>query len=132
MGADVPDFLPEEIRRSLDLMPLANALAQIHFPDNMDLVHAAHRRLSFDEFLLLQLGVLGARQRFRRQPARSLSADEQVLAPFEAALPFAMTGAQRRTLRDIATDLGTQQPMSRLLQGDVGSGKTAVAAAALW
>ena len=131
-AADVPDFLPEEIRRSLDLMPLADALAQIHFPDNMDLVHAAHRRLSFDEFLLLQLGVLGARQRFQQQPARSLSADEQVLAPFEAALPFAMTGAQRRTLRDIAADLGTTQPMSRLLQGDVGSGKTAVAAAALW
>ena len=131
-AADVPDFLPEEIRRSLDLMPLADALAQIHFPDNMDLVHAAHRRLSFDEFLLLQLGVLGARQRFQQQPARSLRADEQALAPFVAALPFAMTGAQRRTLRDIATDLGTTQPMSRLLQGDVGSGKTAVAAAALW
>jgi ATP-dependent DNA helicase RecG len=131
-SADVPDFLPEAIRRNHDLMPLADTLAQIHFPDNMDLVHAAHRRLSFDEFLLLQLGVLGARQRFQQQPARSLRADEQVLAPFEAALPFALTGAQRRTLRDIATDLGTTRPMSRLLQGDVGSGKTAVAAAALW
>jgi ATP-dependent DNA helicase RecG len=131
-AADVPDFLPEEMRRSLDLMPLADALAQIHFPDNMDLVHAAHRRLSFDEFLLLQLGVLGARQRFQQQSARSLRADEQALAPFVGALPFAMTGAQRRTLRDIATDLGAAQPMSRLLQGDVGSGKTAVAAAALW
>jgi ATP-dependent DNA helicase RecG len=131
-ATDVPDFLPEEIRRSLDLMPLADALAQIHFPDNMDLVHAAQRRLSFDEFLLLQLGILGARQRFQKQPAQSLRADEQVLAQFEAALPFAMTGAQRRTLRDIVADLGTTRPMSRLLQGDVGSGKTAVAAAALW
>ena len=70
-AADVPDFLPDEIRRSLDLMPLADALAQIHFPDNMDLVHAADRRLSFDEFLLLQLGVLGVRERFQQQPARA-------------------------------------------------------------
>jgi ATP-dependent DNA helicase RecG len=130
--AEIPDFLPEEIRSSHNLMPLAEALSQIHFPDNMDLLHAAHRRLSFDEFLLLQLGVLGARLRFRQQPARSLRADETILAPFTAALPFAMTGAQRRSLADIAADLSATQPMSRLLQGDVGSGKTAVAAAALW
>jgi ATP-dependent DNA helicase RecG len=131
-AADVPDFLAEDIRRSLGLMPLADALAQIHFPDNMDLVRDAQHRLSFDEFLLLQLGILGARQRFQKQPAHSLRADAQVLAPFEAALPFALTQAQRRTLRDIMSDLGTTRPMSRLLQGDVGCGKTAVAAAALW
>ena len=131
-AADVPDFLPAEIRRDADLMPLADALAQIHFPDNMTLVQAAHRRLSFDEFLLLQLGVLGARQRFQAQPSRALQAGDPLVAPFLAALPFTMTGAQRRTLHDITTDLAQARPMSRLLQGDVGSGKTAVAAAALW
>jgi len=131
-AADVPDFLPAEIRQSADLMPLADALTQIHFPDNMNLVQAAHRRLSFDEFLLLQLGVLGARQRFQAQPGRALQADDAVVAPFLAALPFTLTNAQRRTLHDIAADLAQARPMSRLLQGDVGSGKTAVAAAALW
>jgi ATP-dependent DNA helicase RecG len=131
-AAEVPDFLPADIRQQADVMPLADALAQIHFPDNMELVHAAHRRLSFDEFFLLQLGVLGARQRFRGQPGRSLHNGDEVAAPFLAALPFAMTGAQRRALGDILADLAQAQPMSRLLQGDVGSGKTAVAAAALW
>jgi ATP-dependent DNA helicase RecG len=131
-AADVPDFLPAEIRRSADLMPLAEALAQIHFPDNMTLVQTAHRRLSFDEFLLLQLGVLGARQRFQTQPGRALRAGDPIVAPFLSALPFTMTGAQRRTLNDITADLTQTRPMSRLLQGDVGSGKTAVAAAALW
>lgn len=131
-AADVPDFLPAEIRRDADLMPLADALAQIHFPDNMTLVQAAHRRLSFDEFLLLQLGVLSARQRFQAQPSRALQADDPLVAPFLAALPFTLTGAQRRTLGDITGDLAQPRPMSRLLQGDVGSGKTAVAAAALW
>jgi ATP-dependent DNA helicase RecG len=131
-AADVPDFLPDAVRQRADLMSLADALAQIHFPDNPELLRAAHRRLSFDELFLLQLGVLAARHSFRDQPGRSLRADEQVLEPFVGRLPFAMTGAQRRVLGDIAADLAAAKPMSRLLQGDVGSGKTAVAAAALW
>ena len=81
---------------------------------------------------MLQLGVLGNRQRFRGQPARPLCAGEEILAPFLASLPFSMTAAQSRALAEITVDLATTQPMSRLLQGDVGSGKTAVAAAALW
>lgn len=128
----VPDILPADIRQQADLLPLAEALKQVHFPDNLSLAEAARRRLSFDEFLLLQLAVLGVRQRFREQPGRKLRADEQILAPFLAALPFTMTAAQRRALAEIAADLAGDRPMSRLLQGDVGSGKTAVAAAALW
>ncbi len=131
-ATSVPDFLPEDVRTSYRLMPLAEALNQIHFPDSMELVHAAHHRLSFDEFLLLQLGVLGARQRFQGEQARALRSDDQVLSPFVSALPFAMTRAQSRCLAEIAADLRAPRPMSRLLQGDVGSGKTAVAAAALW
>ena len=130
--AAIPDFLPEAIRRAADLMPLSDALAQIHFPDNLDQVQVAHRRLSFDEFLLLQLGVLGARQRFQGHPARSLCVETETLAAFLTALPFTMTAAQQRVLGDIGADLRASRPMSRLLQGDVGSGKTAVAAAALW
>ncbi|MCX6031017.1 MAG: ATP-dependent DNA helicase RecG [Chloroflexi bacterium] len=131
-ATQMPDFLPETTRQEAGLMPLADALRQIHFPDNNDLITAAHRRLSFDEFFLLQLGVLAARKRFRGLPARPLAAGDDTLAPFLTALPFGLTGAQSRALADIAADLHQAQPMSRLLQGDVGSGKTAVAAAALW
>ncbi len=131
-AAAVPDFLPEDIRRRADLLSHSEALAQIHFPDSHVSLAAAHRRLSFDEFLVLQLGVLSNRQRYRGIPARVLCADESVLAPFLNSLPFSLTGAQRRALAQIASDLAQAQPMGRLLQGDVGSGKTAVAAAALW
>jgi ATP-dependent DNA helicase RecG len=131
-AAETVDFLPEALRAEAGLMPLADAVAQIHFPDNWDTVRAAHRRLSFDEFLLLQLGVLSQRQRFRGQEAQPLRTDDALLAPFLARLPFTLTGAQRRALTGVTQDLAQARPMSRLLQGDVGSGKTAVAAAALW
>lgn len=131
-GPDLPDFLPEDIRSQFELLTLAEAISQIHFPDNHERLAAAHRRLSFDEFLLLQLGVLAARERFRGAPAKPLDAGEELLAPFIQSLPFPLTGAQQRALREIAADLQSDRPMGRLLQGDVGSGKTAVAAAALW
>ncbi len=131
-AASVPDFLPPALLGAFDLLPLPMALAQIHFPDNMDLARAARRRLSFDEFLLLQLGILGVRRQFQAQPGHPLRSDEAILAPFLATLPFALTGAQRRVLDEIRADLAGSRPMSRLLQGDVGSGKTVVAAAALW
>ncbi len=131
-AVEVPDFLPEAIRQENRLMSLTQALKQVHFPDNRELLAAAHRRLSFDEFFMLQLGVLAARQRFRGVAARPLAADATTQATFLAALPFPLTAAQRRALEQIAGDLRSNQPMSRLLQGDVGSGKTAVAAAALW
>ncbi|MGQ9766432.1 MAG: ATP-dependent DNA helicase RecG [Anaerolineae bacterium] len=131
-AAEIPDVLPEALRREYQLLPLAQALTQIHFPDSREMLAAAHRRLSFDEFFLLQLGFLLARQRFRGTAAVPLPADAASEAAFLAALPFPLTGAQRRALGQITADLRKKQPMSRLLQGDVGSGKTAVAAAALW
>jgi len=131
-GEDLPDFLPPATRERYRLMTLAQAISQIHFPDNHELIAAAHRRLSFDEFLVLQLGVLAARQRFQGAPAKPLQVDDGVLASFVAALPFEMTQAQGRALTEITRDLANDRPMGRLLQGDVGSGKTAVAAAALW
>ena len=129
-GADLPDFLPAATRETFTLMTLAQAISQIHFPDNRELLAAAHRRLSFDEFLVLQLGVLAARQRFQGTPAKPLRASDDLLASFLAVLPFEMTGAQSRALTEISGDLASERPMCRLLQGDVGSGKTAVAAAA--
>jgi ATP-dependent DNA helicase RecG len=131
-AAEVSDFLPERVRQQSHLVTLGEALRQIHFPDSRERLEAAHRRLSFDEFFLLQLGVLGQRKRFRETRARPLKADEDLLAPFLGSLSFSLTGAQQRAIHEIMGDLRGSHPMSRLLQGDVGSGKTAVAAAALW
>jgi ATP-dependent DNA helicase RecG len=131
-GDDLPDFLPAGVRRETELMHLGEALSQIHFPDNQLRLEQAHRRLSFDEFFLLQLGVLGQRKRFREQTARALNTDAALVAAFVGSLPYPLTSAQQRALSEITDDLGRSQPMSRLVQGDVGSGKTVVAAAALW
>jgi ATP-dependent DNA helicase RecG len=131
-GAGLPDFLPQTIREGASLLPLSEALTQIHFPDSKDLLAAAHRRLSFDEFLILQLGVLGTRSQVRDRVARQLRVEDGIVDTFCGSLPFSMTSAQHRALREIVSDLASEHPMARLLQGDVGSGKTAVAAAGLW
>ena len=131
-AAEMRDFLPEGVRQDSHLMTVGEALRQIHFPDSVESLEAAHRRLSFDEFFLLQLGLLGRRKRFHEAQARPLKADDQLLAPFASSLSFSLTSAQRRAIGVIMDDLRGSHPMSRLLQGDVGSGKTIVAAAALW
>jgi ATP-dependent DNA helicase RecG len=127
----MPDHLPHRTRESLELLDLETALAQIHFPDNDESLERARRRLSFDEFLLIQLGVQRQRHIWRSRPGRTLSTDPALLEAFSASLPFALTVAQKRVAEQIAGDLEQSQPMSRLLQGDVGSGKTVVAAAAM-
>ena len=131
-AAEASDFLPEEVRRQAGLMPLAEALAQIHFPDNQERLAAAHRRLSFDEFFLLQLGVLAARQRFRGATARPIRCDDADAGAVRRGAAFRADRGPAPRAGEIAADLAQTAPMSRLLQGDVGSGKTAVAAAALW
>lgn len=127
----VPDYLPPQLCKSLGLIDLETTLTQIHFPDNWGALEQARRRLSFDEFLLIQLGVLQQRQIWRSRPGRALDVNPMLLQAFAASLPFALTAAQKRTTDEIASDLRQSQPMSRLLQGDVGSGKTVVAAAAM-
>ncbi len=127
----VPDYLPQQIRESLGLLDLETTLTQIHFPDDWQFLERERRRLSFDEFLLIQLGVLQQRQVWRSRPGRALDADPALLEVFAVSLPFALTAAQKRAIDEIVGDLRQSQPMSRLLQGDVGSGKTAVATAAM-
>ena len=127
----VPDYLPRQLRESLGLPHLETTLVQIHFPDDWEALERAQRRFSFDEFLLIQLGVLWQRQVWRSRPGRALDVDPALLEAFAASLPFTLTAAQRRTMEEIVSDLRQSQPMSRLLQGDVGSGKTVVAAAAM-
>ena len=129
-----PDPLPEAIRRSQGLVTRAEALSWIHAPSNQEQLQASRRRLVFDEFLLLQLGLAQRRRQLSQRPAPPLAllpGGEGLVQRFLALLPFALTGAQERVLAEIRADLARPQPMARLVQGDVGSGKTVVALASL-
>jgi ATP-dependent DNA helicase RecG len=127
----VTDPLPAAIRARHGLPPLQEALAQVHYPDDARQAVAARRRLAFDELLVLQLAVLRRRaERLAAADAPPLSLPDRALGGFRAALPFRLTAAQERVIADILADLRRTVPMSRLVQGDVGSGKTVVAAVA--
>ena len=129
-----PDPLPESIRRSQGLIGRADALTQIHAPANQEQLQASRRRLVFDEFLLLQLSLAQRRHQLRQRqapPLLLLPGGEGLVERFLAILPFALTQAQERVLAEIRADLARPQPMARLVQGDVGSGKTVVALASL-
>jgi ATP-dependent DNA helicase RecG len=129
-----PDPLPAPLVARLGLPGRAEALVGIHQPADRDALQRWRHRLVFDEFLLLQLALGLRRERLRRRPAPPLTlagAADDLVARFLDLLPFALTGAQQRVLAEIRVDLARPQPMARLVQGDVGSGKTVVALAAL-
>lgn len=128
----VTDFLPPELVKRRNFLPLPEALKQAHFPDSQELKLCARQRLAFDELFLLQIGVLKQKKHWQEDNIASpLPADDKVLNSFIAALPFNLTAAQQKVLAEILKDMEQSRPMSRLLQGEVGSGKTVVAAAAL-
>jgi len=128
----VVDPLPPDLRRDHALPPLQEALRAYHMPAGEEEKGAATHRLAFDELLCVSIGMLRRKRDWQQgAPARPIPHDPDALERFEAELPFALTGAQRRVLRAILGDMARSVPMSRLLQGDVGSGKTVVAAAAL-
>jgi ATP-dependent DNA helicase RecG len=126
----VADALPESIRSSARLMPLGEALLQVHFPDSQDKLKAARERLAFDEIFYLQMGVLRQRRDWQSLDARRFPISDEWLGARSASLPFTLTSAQQKAISDIRADLDSGKPMNRLLQGDVGSGKTVVAALA--
>ena len=127
-----PDPLPQRLQQQEQLVDLATALTQIHAPSNRDSLASARRRLVFDEFLFLQLGLLQRRRQLTSRPAPALHhPNGNLLTAFLELLPFPLTGAQQRVLAEIRAELEREQPMARLVQGDVGSGKTVVAIAAL-
>src|SRR5712691_3432098 len=129
----LPELLPDQIRLQQGLVGRQEAVRNLHFPASMDDAAAAHRRLAFDELLVLQLGVLMRKQAVRVvEKGIRYKRRDGLLAQFVATLPYSLTAAQRRVLDDVTADLYSPRPMNRLLQGDVGSGKTVVAAAALW
>ena len=128
--SQIVDPLPPALRSQAQLIDLAGALRSIHFPRDRAALEQARRRLCFEEFLLIQLGVLRKRHTWQSRRAAPLPPDP-VVERFLASLPFQLTPAQRRALTQIGQDLASSAPMSRLLQGDVGSGKTVVAVAAM-
>lgn len=171
-AAMVPEHLPMSIRSAGKLLPLPEAISQIHYPESEEMLKAARRRLAFDELFLIQLGMQERRSRWQREAPQGnafridlakifvdthpefteelaygddtaqSAHDPAALGttlwstfatdkPFEATLPFRFTEAQQRVICEICSDLAQSRPMCRLLQGDVGAGKTAVAAAAL-
>ncbi|HXL38426.1 MAG TPA: DEAD/DEAH box helicase, partial [Ktedonobacteraceae bacterium] len=171
-AAMIPEFLPTSIRSAARLMPLPEAVSQMHYPENEQALQAARLRLGFDELFLIQLGMQERRSRWQREapqgnafkidfnkilidtsdltaitsaqtahnkdtqqnptlPGNTLWSMLAIEKPFEETLPFRFTEAQRCVIIEIFGDLAQSQPMCRLLQGDVGAGKTAVAAAAL-
>jgi ATP-dependent DNA helicase RecG len=124
------DHLPVEVREGAGLIPLSSAIEQIHFPGDSEILGKATRRLAFDEFFILQLAVLNRRRDWQSEPGNAMPADETVIKGFLSTLPFSLTQAQRRVLGEILADMKAPNPMVRLLQGEVGSGKTIVATAA--
>lgn len=128
----LPDFLPEGVRRSAQLLELSEAIKQAHYPESEPLKDSARKRLAFDELFFIQLGLLQRRRDWQEGgKANPIEPDHKFVEAFLSSLPFALTEAQRRALEEILADLAKVRPMSRLLQGEVGSGKTVVAAAAL-
>ena len=132
------ELLPDSLRRPLRLMPFGEAVRLLHQPPtdvNAEALvahaHPAWRRIKFEELLVQQLSLRKAHAQRRARTAPPLRGTGQLTKALLAALPFSLTGAQRRTEAEIATDLAQPYPMQRLLQGDVGSGKTIVAALAM-
>lgn len=123
---EIPETLDKSVRDKYKLISLDRAIRQIHFPDSDEDVQKARYRLIFEELLTLQLGLLKLKGRNKAETNLKITAD--FTEEFKSLLPFEMTNAQQRAIKDCLSDMAGDYPMSRLLQGDVGSGKTAVAA----
>ena len=128
----IEEFLPPDTMQRATLVDRRTAIGHFHFPDDDADKDRARRRLAFEELLLMQLGVLARRRDWHDQnDGLPMTVDLPILERFRALLPYTLTGAQDRSLSEILNDMERDKPMSRLLQGEVGSGKTVVATAAL-
>ena len=126
----IPEVIPEEIRRRHKLAHVGYSYREIHFPTSEEEFEIAKKRLIFEELFVLTLGLMHLRD--RRENEIGIAFSDIDFKPYLVSLPFQMTGAQRRVTEEIAKDLASEKPMNRIVQGDVGSGKTAVAAAAAY
>lgn len=127
----LPDPLPAELRTRHGLLGIVEATRQVHYPDNAAQLAEARRRLAFEELLAVQLGVVSRKRAWTAHGDAAIVDRRDIAESFIRTLPYRLTGAQRRALDDILGDLTRPSPMGRLLEGDVGSGKTVVALAAM-
>jgi len=131
MDSEPIEVLPEDIIEENNLCSLTEAVSNIHFPQDKEMLDIARKRLAFDELLKLQLGMLMLKGRNKQKTAYVMNGDTNIDKLYQT-IPFELTNAQKRAITEINADLCLDMPMNRLLQGDVGSGKTAVAAAACY
>jgi ATP-dependent DNA helicase RecG len=124
----IEDFLPKEILKTQNLVDLPEAIREIHFPKTSQKLEAAKARLAFDELFLIQLDAQNKKYTWQKNKAKPFKFYQKLIAKFVKTLPFKLTNAQRVAAWEILKDLEKENPMNRLLEGDVGSGKTVVAA----
>ena len=129
-GPSIEDPLPDQLRSSISLPKLPDAIQEIHFPDSGQSLQKAKQRLAFDELFLLQMGVLKQKMQWENRPGQVFDSPDDWINSRVKQLPFQLTKAQIKALSQIREDLRSGHPMNRLLQGDVGSGKTVIAALA--
>jgi ATP-dependent DNA helicase RecG len=127
---NIPDFLPNFILREFSLIPLSQSLSQIHFPKTLREAEEAQRRLAFQDLFLLQLYTQKEKEKIKSKYAAEILIDVPLIKKFTESLPFQLTNSQRLSAWQILQDISKPSPMNRLLEGDVGSGKTVVAAIA--
>ncbi|PIR89680.1 DNA helicase RecG [bacterium (Candidatus Gribaldobacteria) CG07_land_8_20_14_0_80_33_18] len=123
----IPETLPEKIRKENELLGISEAIWQVHFPNSKKLAEKAKERFAFEELFLIELSVLKERLKLKKEKAIPISFNLELTQKFVNSLPFKLTNAQKKCAWQILKDLEKSRPMSRLLEGDVGSGKTVVA-----
>ncbi len=123
----IKDYLPKDTIKSQELISLSQAIKEIHFPANNDSLEKAKRRLSFDELFLIQLSSLKQKLAWQKNKSIPIKFNQKLIKDYVSVLPFELTSDQRKTSWEILKDLESEVPMNRLLEGDVGSGKTVVA-----
>ena len=126
----IKEFLPSEIIKNQNLLPLKTALKEIHFPKTKISAEKSRNRLAFDELFLIQLSAIQQKRALQKQTAKNIPFNKELVLSFVKSLPFQLTNSQKIAAWDILQDIAKPMPMNRLLDGDVGSGKTVVAAIA--
>lgn len=130
LAKNIPDILPQETKKKFNLFNIHAAITQIHFPDSPEKLALAQKRMAFEEMLLVQLKALQVKKDWETKNSIDIKFDEKLIKDFVGKLPFRLTDAQRKASFEILKDLEKPKPMNRLLNGDVGSGKTIVASIA--
>jgi len=126
----IPETLPDELLKKYELLSLKEAIEQVHFPDSLESAKKAEERFSFEQIFFISLFNLKKKLEIKKEKSQSILINKELIERVKASLPFELTKAQKKTLDEILKDMEKPNPMNRLLQGDVGSGKTAVAALA--